>query len=68
MSSEILLHVYRRFPTAFTQIYNECLGRGHFPQQWKRSVILPIVKPGKEVFKEVGKYRPIGPINIGGKY
>jgi len=54
LSSEILLHVYRSFPTAFTQIY-ECLRRGHFPKQWKRLVILHIVKPGKEEFNEAGK-------------
>ena len=65
LSSEILLHAFRSFPTVFTEIY-ECL-RGHFPQQWKRSVILPIVKPGKEGLNEVGKYRPISLINIGGK-
>jgi hypothetical protein len=47
LSSEILMHVFRSFPTAFTEIYNECLRRGHFPKQWKRSVIIPIVKPGK---------------------
>ena len=67
LSSEILLHVYRSFPNAFTQIYSECLRRGHFPKQWKRSVILPIVKPGKEGLNETGKYRPIRLINIGVK-
>jgi hypothetical protein len=67
LSSEILLHVFRSFPTVFTQIY-ECLKRGHFPKQWKRSVILPVVKPGKEGLNEAGKYRPIILINIGGKY
>jgi len=30
-------------------------------------MILPIVKPGKEVHNEVGKYRPISLINIRGK-
>ena len=31
LSSEILLHVFRSFPTVFMEIYNECLRRGHFP-------------------------------------
>jgi hypothetical protein len=67
LSSEILLHVFRNYPTAFTQIYNECLRRGHFPTQWKRSVILPVAKPGKEVFDTAGKSRPISLINKAGK-
>ena len=33
LSSEILLHVFRSFLTVFTEIYNECLRRGHFPKQ-----------------------------------
>ena len=28
LSSEILMHVFRTLPTAFTQIYKECLRRG----------------------------------------
>jgi hypothetical protein len=57
LTSEILLHSYRSFPTLFTEIYNECLRRGHFPRQWKRSIVLPIViKPEKEGFNDVGKY------------
>jgi len=67
LSSEILMHVFRTFPTFFTQINKECLRRGHFPKQWKRSTIVPIIKPGKEGHNEAGKYRPISLINIGGK-
>jgi hypothetical protein len=67
LSSEILLQVFRNYPTAFTQICNKCLRRGHFTTQWKRSVILPVAKPGKEGLDTVGKFRPISLINIGGK-
>ena len=37
------------------------------PIQWKRSTILPIVKPGKEELNEVYKYRSISLLNVGGK-
>jgi len=67
LNSEILLHTFRSFPTFFTGIYKECFRRGHFPTQWKRSVLLPIVKPEKEGLNEVHKYHPISLINIGGK-
>ena len=40
---------------------------GYFPVQLKRSVIIPIVKPGKEGSMEATKYRPISLLNIGGK-
>jgi hypothetical protein len=58
MNSEVLLHTLRSFPTFFMEIY-ECLRKGLFPKQWKRSIILPIVKPGKEGINKVCKYRPI---------
>jgi len=67
LNSEILLQVFRRIPTSFTEIYNECLQRGHFPTCWKRSIIIPIMKPGKEGLNEVHKYRQISLINTGGK-
>jgi hypothetical protein len=35
-------------PTFFAEVYNECLRKGYFPKHWKRSIIIPIVKPGKE--------------------
>jgi len=67
LTSEMLLQVSRSFPTVFTIVYNECLHRGNFPQHWKRSIIHPIVKPGKEGLSEVRKYRPISLINTAGK-
>jgi ribonuclease HI len=67
LTSEILLQVFKRIPNFFTEIYNECLRRGHFPTCWKRSIIIPIMKPGKEGVNEVHKYRPISLINTGGK-
>jgi len=51
----------------FTEIYTECLRSGHFPKQWKRSKILPVVKSGKEGCNEVKKYRTISLLNVGGK-
>jgi hypothetical protein len=68
INSEILLRVYRYFPLSLTDICNECLTRGCFPNQWKRSIIIPIVKPGKDNSKEPSKYRPISLLNVGGKY
>jgi hypothetical protein len=59
MNSDILLQIYKCFTNFFTEMYNECLRRGYFPKQWKRSIILPIVKSGKEESAEVIKYRPI---------
>ena len=67
LSSDILLQTFRCFPNFFTEIYNECLRRGYFPTQWKRSIIIPIVKPGKEGSMEASKYRPISLLNVGGK-
>jgi hypothetical protein len=67
LSSEVFLQVSRCFPTFFTEVYNECLHRGHFPQRWKRSIKHPIVKPGKEGLSDMRKYRPISLMNTEGK-
>jgi hypothetical protein len=50
------MKIFRSFPFFFTEIYNECPRKGYFPNQWKRSVIIPIVKPGKEESTEATKY------------
>ena len=33
INNEILIKTAKCFPKFFTQIYNECLRRGHFPKQ-----------------------------------
>jgi hypothetical protein len=65
MNSEIILRTFRSFPTFYTELY-ECLRKGIFPKR-KRSIMLPIVKPGTEGINRVSKYRPISLLNIGGK-
>ena len=67
ISSEILLRVFELFPSFITKMYNECLVKGYFPKIWKKTVIIPITKPGKEQSSEVSKYRPISLINVAGK-
>jgi hypothetical protein len=67
ITSDILLEIFKRSPTFITELYNVYLRRGHFPKQWKRSLIIPIVKPGNEGSTDVTKYRPISFINIAGK-
>jgi len=54
-------------PKYLTAIYNGCLKEGVFPKRWKKSKIIPIVKPGKEGSDEVNKFRPISLFNSGGK-
>jgi hypothetical protein len=66
-NSEILLKTFKRFPTFLMGIYNECLRKGYFPKQQKYSIIIPIIKPGKERSREVTKYRPISLLNVGSK-
>jgi len=48
-------------------VYNKCLKEGSFPRQWKKSSIVPIVKPGKEDNRDASKYRPISLLNVAGK-
>ena len=48
-------------------IYNGCLKEGVFPNGWKRSKIIPIVKRGKERSDEVNKFRPISLLDSDGK-
>ena len=48
-------------------MYNECLKRGHFPEQWKIANIIPITKQGTKDSYDTSKYRHISLINIDGK-
>jgi hypothetical protein len=67
LNSEIFLKIFKHFPTFLTGIHNECLKKGYFPKQWTYSIIIPIIKPGKEGSTEVTKYRPTSLLNVGCK-
>ena len=67
LKSGILIQNFKCFPNLFTPVYNACLRWGYFPVQWKSSVILPVVKLGKEGNTESTKYRPISLLNVFGK-
>jgi hypothetical protein len=54
-------------PKYLTAIYNGFLKEGVFPKRWKKSKIIPIVKPDKEGSDEASKFRPISLLNSGGK-
>lgn len=67
ITSNIILSVFKIFPSSVTAIYNNCLRHACFPKIWKISQIIPIVKPGMEESHEVTKFRPISLLNIEGK-
>jgi len=39
----------------------------NLPKRWKKTVIIPIIKPGQEGSDEVSKFRHISLLNTGGK-
>jgi len=67
VTGEILTLIFQSIPQTITAMYNECLKRGHFPEQWKTAKIISINKPGKKDSCDPSKYRPISLINIEGK-
>jgi len=67
LTIEILLRAFRRFPSFLTEVYSKCLKEGCFPKQWKKSSIVPIIKPGKEDSRDASIYRPISLLNVAGK-
>jgi hypothetical protein len=46
-------------------MYNGCLSSGVFPKRWKRAILIPTIKPGKENSEDVSKFRPVSLLNIG---
>jgi len=65
--SELYKYLVETPQTYITAIYNGCLKESTFPKRWKTTLIVPIIKPGKEGSQEVNKFRPISLLDIGGK-
>ena len=56
ITSEIFKGLVEILPRYTTAIYNGCLRNGRFPSRWKKAMILPITKPGKEGCEDVAKF------------
>ena len=54
----LLKHLKSEQITELLELYNECFNLGIFPKEWKRGLILPILKPNRPP-DEVSSYRPI---------
>ena len=67
ISSAVILRTFNKFPLTVSEVYCQCLNRAYFPDEWKTSLIIPVVKPGKANSSQASKYRPISLINTGGK-
>jgi hypothetical protein len=49
ITNEIVKLIFKAIPKTLTQLYNECLRKGIFPDNWKIAKVIPITKPGKGV-------------------
>ena len=67
ITGEIFYQVFHMLPKTITAMYNSCLRNGIFPKRWKKALLIPITKHGKENSYEVTKYRPISLLNVEGK-
>ena len=67
LTNAIVKMVFKAIPKTMTQVYNECLRTGHFPEKWKMAKLLMITKPGREGTLEPSMYRPISVLNTEGK-
>jgi len=68
ITSKIPLWTFERFPRLVTTLYNCCLRTGCFPRRWKRAIIIPTTKPGKDNCNDASKYRPISLLMLEGRY
>lgn len=67
ITPDIINKIFTKMPLSIVALYNECLSRGIFPDLWKKSIILSIIKPGKENCDTVDKFRPISLLSVWGK-
>jgi len=67
ITGDIYKQTFETFPKYITAMYNGCSRHGVFPKRWKRAILIPIIKPGKENSDEASKYRPISLLNVARK-
>ena len=66
LSSRILRDGFEVLTLELTQLYNECLMQGYFPEAWGLGIVTPIPKVSVNN-KEPKNWRPIDQIKLPGK-
>ena len=61
-----LASAIKNYPGSFRQVYQECLDRSCFPEQWKKQRLVLLPKPGKPP-GDPSSFRPICLLNNAGK-
>jgi hypothetical protein len=64
--NRVLCHLPKRAITFLTKMFNAVLRRQYFPPVWKHALVLPILKPGKDL-TQPSSYRPISLLDTVGK-
>ena len=67
LTSDICMSFAQQFPDLLTSLMNRCLDLSHFPTTWKDARVRILRKPGKEDYKDLSSYRPIGLLPVLGK-
>lgn len=60
LTADICRRAIENDPTFYTNLFNGCLHTGYFPRNWKVSVCKLIPKPGKDDYRKIESWRPIG--------
>ena len=58
ITNDLIIQLNNKSRSILLLFINKCWKEGRIPQQWKRAIIIPILKPGK-METDPGSYRPI---------
>jgi ribonuclease HI len=64
LTSDIIKRFNTIEPKILHQLYNKCLHLGHFPTQWKSSVLRITPKTGRKDYRLTNAYRPISLLSV----
>ncbi|KAH8259088.1 hypothetical protein KR044_000738, partial [Drosophila immigrans] len=63
----ICKEVWRAIPQHLAALYSRCLAEGHFPTEWKRPRVVPLLKGPDKDRSDPGSYRGICLLPVFGK-
>lgn len=67
VNGEMMRGVWRAIPEYVGCLYNQCLNEGYFPDEWKKSDLVVLLKSPDKVRSDPSSYRPICLLPVMGK-